>query len=545
MRLLRRFARAEDGVLAPILAFALLPLAAIVGVAADYTALARLHDRLQLSTDASSLPLCKASAALSADQLRAIAQRILDTNMGVGAATADTPVVVEAPRSVSLTARADYKVLFSGLIGATTVPLSASSTCSANEQDFEVALVLDNTGSMANSSNGVTKIAALKQAATDFVTYLAGSTALSGHLRLSLVPFSAAVAVDPATPGLVNSIDMAGQSSLHWPNVSNAGASGFANRLDIFAKLAPKATDWAWAGCFESLPYPRNVQDGKPDAADPDSFLVPMFAPDEAGNGGSTSHTEKSSGKNQSTPNSYIDDATSATGCSTTPNDDATRMLRACKYAKPTNADSAGDRGPNWMCRSRPLTRLTADTNKIIAEIAAMQANGNTNIHEGVAWGWRTLSPLSIFGDGAAYTKQANNKIMVLMTDGMNTWTANSGNSVLKSYYSAYGYFRNADGSTPNSRLPPANANPSTDATARAAMDALTREACQNVRAAGIKIYTVGFSIPTDPIDALGLQLLKDCAGVASQAFVATDSAALIAAFQAIGQGIGRLRLSK
>ena len=158
-----------------------------------------------------------------------------------------------------------------------------------------------------------------------------------------------------------------------------------------------------------------------------------------------------------------------------------------------------------------------------------------TDIHEGFMWAWRTLSPASVFADGASYSTVATVKVIILMTDGTNEWISNS-NSPNESLFSSAGYFNNANGSTPNSRLPPTNQNVSTDAQARAALDALTLAACTNAKAAGISVYTVGFSTPSDPIDSQGLALLRDCANSPDKAFVANDSSALIATFDQIAK---------
>jgi hypothetical protein len=200
--------------------------------------------------------------------------------------------------------------------------------------------------------------------------------------------------------------------------------------------------------------------------------------------------------------------------------------------------------GPNVSCTSRPLTRMTTSQTTLKNEIAALSASGNTNIHEGLMWGWRTISPSSVFADGASYTKEFNNKVIVLMTDGMNTWNANAYNPTLNSTYSAYGFFKNPDGTSANTRIPTGNANPTTDAQSRAAIDAMTLQSCQNARAAGVVIFTVGFSVPGDVIDQQGLDLLRDCAGNSTRFFVASDAAAINDVFQQIAQSIGRLRLS-
>ena len=58
---------------------------------------------------------------------------------------------------------------------------------------------LDNTGSMAHASGGVSKMDALKSAATTFVNRVFDDPRIGAYAKISLVPFAAAVAVDPAT----------------------------------------------------------------------------------------------------------------------------------------------------------------------------------------------------------------------------------------------------------------------------------------------------------------------------------------------------------
>ncbi|MBV9076220.1 MAG: hypothetical protein JO048_01910, partial [Methylobacteriaceae bacterium] len=416
------------------------------------------------------------------------------------------------------------------------------------QDSFEIALVLDNTGSMASaSSSGVSKLSALKTAATNFVNTIYNDATMGPRTKMSLVPFSAAVAVTPGTYRNAWWIDQSARSSLHWQNVSNPAGSGFTSRFDILTALKAKYANWDWAGCFESLPYPLNVQDGAPTPSNLDSYFVPMLAVDESGNGGQTSHT----GPNSTTVvavNSYITDSNSLSGCGST-TVELDRTGRACKYQSPQGATqtnySGVVTGPNMFCSSRPLTRLTSDRTTLLSEISAMQAAGNTDIHEGVAWGWRTLSPLSVFGDGVPYTTQGAKKILIVMTDGANTWTANPNNPTLKSYYSAYGYYQNVDGTTPSGRLPSNVAAPTSDATARAAMDALTLETCRNAAQAGITIYTIGFSVSSDPMDQTAINLLRSCAGSADRAYLASDTAAISSVFAAIAKNLSVLRLSQ
>jgi len=541
-RYLSDFSHDQGGNTAMVFALSLVPVIFAAGSALDYSRAGDLRTKLQVATDGTLLSLCQAKTSLSKDQLQDMALKSVRAYLPNGGVTVDPLVVSTSPRVVTMTSHATYDTTFARVSGFNSMALSATGTCSAEERFFEIALALDTTGSMANSSGTVSKIEALKKAAADFVDFVATSGTLAGHTKVALVPFSAAVAVDPTTYRTATWIDQAGRSSLHWNNLDAAG-TGYKSRLDFFTKLRSSYLGWDWAGCFESLPYPANTQDGKPDPNVPDSLYVPMFAPDEAGSGGSPSHTETSSGRTQYTSNSYISDKNGIAGCNTDPPDDKTRMMRGCKYLSPQSVTTSSGRGPNFMCRSRPLTRLTASTATLKSEIAALDANGNTNIHEGLLWGWRTLSPNSVFADGVPYTQKNTTKVLVLMTDGMNTWGSQS-NTVLKSNYSAHGYWKNADATTPNLRFPAANANVANDAQARAAMDALVRETCSNARSK-VMVYTIGFSVATDPIDQQGLNLLADCAGSADRTFVANDAKGLIAAFQTIAKSIGTLRLTQ
>ena len=82
---------------------------------------------------------------------------------------------------------------------------------------------------------------------------------------------------------------------------------------------------------------------------------------------------------------------------------------------------------------------LTSNEGTIQTNIAAMRhwSGGGTNQAEGLAWGWRVLSPTAPFTEGAPYGPDVR-KVIVLMSDGENT---NVGSDpVLASDYSAYNH---------------------------------------------------------------------------------------------------------
>lgn len=557
------FLPAEGGNVAILFAALSVPMLMLGGAAIDYGYATRLETKLQSATDSTALLLCQTPLTTSTADLNAMAQTTMIGAMSAANLVVDPLVITTNPRKITLVAHKQSSVFFGKLTGTNFMNPAAKSECATPlPKTFEIALVLDNTGSMAESSGGQTKLQAVQQAATNFVNYVYTSSAFSTATKISIVPFAAAVAVDPVAYRNASWIDQSGQSSLHWTNILSPSSAGFTNRFDVFARLKTAYSGWGWAGCLETLPYPLNVQDGAPTGTNKDSYYIPMLAPDEPGDASNTYSGFTVGRTTYYSFNSYIDDDNSSNSgsCAIQPSGTSFNSAegRACKYttlARPTptssNSYTGIPNGPNFGCTTQPLQRLTNDKTALKTLINNMAPLGSTNIHEGFMWGWRTLSPLSVFADGSAYSSASNstnaqtiNKIMILMTDGTNSWATNP-YSPNGSMYFAAGYFQNANGTTANVRLPPNNQNVYDTASARNAVDALTAEACTNAKKTNISIYTIGFSIPSDPIDAAGQTLLKNCATSSSQFFIANTSDDLIKAFQQIQASIGALRLTQ
>lgn len=545
----KRFARNDRGNVATIFAISVLPVLGLIGVSIDLTRINKTKTGVQAAVDSAALQIAPSATTLSVAQLKTNAQTVL-SGMYYGSTIVGDPTVSADKTTVCLTASIDVPETLSKVIAGLYLTASANSCATVGGGDIEVALVLDNSGSMNTTSGGISKLSILKTSATSFTNNL--FTLAPSHIKMSVVPFSDSVAVDPATYRTAGWVDTTAQSSWHWKSPLFSGASLLANsRFDIYNWLKAIDVRWDWAGCFETQPYPQNVNDVAPSSSVPDSLYVPMLAPDEPDNtyvnaSGSTVTNSKSY------TNNYIKD-TSATCTSALPttNTDAaetTKQSQVCKYKFGTKTTSSPTvYGPNYSCLSAPLQRLTTTQATINTKITGLTANGATNIHEGFMWGWRTISPLAPFGDGVTYgyiptgTSKPTQKVIVLMTDGFNSW-AGVNNTIDKSDYEGPGYWASSDG-----RLPVANRGITNSTQARAALDALTLEACANARAQGIIIYTIGFSISTDPIDTQGINMLKSCSGYAdgTHSFVANDATALNSAFSSISNGIGQIRLSK
>jgi len=174
----------------------------------------------------------------------------------------------------------------------------------------------------------------------------------------------------------------------------------------------------------------------------------------------------------------------------------------------------------NLTCAS-PITPLTSSASTAKSAIAALTATGDTYIPSGLAWGFNMLSSPQPLTDAATYDPSGLNrkprKAMVLMTDGANSKLMNAGNG------------RHDVNPTPNPDSPATQAN------------TYTAELCSNLKANNIELFTVAFNVTDNNIKSI----LKGCASDDSHYFDATDTAALLSAFQNIADALRNLYIAR
>lgn len=534
MRILSRsFLRDEDGAVVALAALSIPIMMLAIGAAVDYSRAGALKTRLQDAADAAVLVAAKSAPAMNDSDLLAATRKVFKANVNDPSATIDTLKVSNGRRKVELTVSAVANNMFMGFAGLGQQSIGAFAASVTADNNYEIALVIDNSGSMASSAGGASKMQSAKDAANKLIDAMMGAQQAANKTKFSVVPFTLAVNVG-SSYAYASWMDTAGVSSIHWQNLDKANSDWKpASRFAIFAELGI-----GWAGCVETRPGAWALTDGSPALATPDSLFVPMFAPDEPGDAGDTSYQPDGSTW-WSYANSYLNDnpKKECKDVKSNPNEYAEAQTKLCKYQNQSSLTTSGGCGPNYNCNAKPLLRLTADATALHASVNAMAANGNTNLLEGLMWGWRTISPNAPFADAKPYKTADNEKIIILLTDGMNAWS--SANNHNKSVYSSFGYYgagRLTD---------PGGANPTTSAAARAQMEAKTLSACGNAKAAGVTVYTVGFSVASDPIDATGLDLLKKCASSPQMAYVANDSSTIVTVFEEIAKSIGGLRLTQ
>ena len=518
-RLARRYANNRSGSVATLAALALIPVMIAAGAGLDVSRAMMGRGTLQDALDSTALMLAHLPSSTPTGTLQTKGQAWLNANLNDSGLGTVTLVITPATGKIVLDASSGVPTVISKLAGINNVPVKAHSEVKWGLNHVEVALVLDNTGSMRG-----TKLDTLKSAANELVDTLFDSTDNSdgNALKISVVPFSMTVKIGSGVTEL-NSYKNATWMSGVLPYTGNYSADIFTaantNRFTLFDDM-----DESWGGCVEARPAPYDVQDTAPNTSVKNTLFVPYFAPDEPDDDRVIESTGRRGTNYYSFPNSYInDDVGNATYSAA---NWKTPQGQKSKCAK----DTTWDDGPNEGCAGlQSLLRLSTTKSTVKAKISAMNASGNTNVAFGAMWGWHTLSPNTPFADGVAYNNATTKKIMVVLTDGDNvnsdTDTPNH------STYSGLGYIwqKRLEGADENS-----DNGERTDA-----MDARLALLCTNAKAAGVVIYTVRIDL-----DGAAPPALMNCATNSTMFYDVPDVANLSGAFDAIAGSIGKLRIS-
>jgi Flp pilus assembly protein TadG len=409
-----------------MLALAALPLFGFVGAAIDFSRAASARTAMQGALDATALMLSKDAPDLNAgdldqkanDYFKAMFQRPEAYNVQV-----QTEFTQPQQGSFSLTMKgsATVSTLFSKMLGQATINLSATSEVLWGIKKLNLALVLDNTGSMASSQ----KMTNLKTAAHNLLTTLKNAAKQPGDIKVAIVPFATDV---------------------------NAGTANVdAYWIDW--------TDWEAANgtCSNSSYHSKSscVSNGK------------IWTPKP--------HSQWNGCVNDRDQNNDVNNTATVAGAPAT-------LFRAHQASN---------------CPTAAMMQLSEDWTALNARIDAMTPAGNTNVTIGLSWGFQLLSPNEPFNAPAPAADL--DKVIVLMTDGENTqnrWTSSA-----------------------------------------SAIDARTQKACDNVKAADIKLYTVRV-INGD------VALLKGCATKPAMYYDVQNADQLNHVFKSIAQNLANLRIT-
>ena len=194
--LLNRFLRNRDAGVAPMLALAALPLFGFAGAGIDFSRAASARTAMLAALDATALMMSKDAQTLSGADLMQKSTTYFNAQFNHPEVenvqlSHEFSSVQQGSFALKLSASGSVKTMFTKLLGHSEIPLSASSEVLWGIKRLNLALVLDNTGSMASSN----KMSNLKSAAHNLLTTLQNAAKQPEDIKVSIVPFATDVNV--------------------------------------------------------------------------------------------------------------------------------------------------------------------------------------------------------------------------------------------------------------------------------------------------------------------------------------------------------------
>ena len=424
-------------------ALAIILVIGFVGAAVDYSRANSIKVSLQAAIDATALAMSKLAPTLTQSQLQTQSTAYFQAmfNRPEAKSVVITPVyTTTGGSSLTITGSSSMDTTFMKVMGFSSLNIGSSTTVKWGNTRLRVALVLDNTGSMADNN----KIGALKTATTNLLAQLKSAATNNGDVYVSIVPFVKDVSVDPSNY-TANWIDWT-----DW-DLNNGTCKNYNNYW--WGSPGDKTTCQNYGGTWKS--------------------------------------------DNHSTWNGCITDR----GDSNAPNSGNYDT----NVTAPTNSNKA-TLFPAEQYGSCPQSVMALSYNWTTMNtlVGNMSPNGNTNQAIGLVWGWQSLVGGGFFPTPPAMDPNYKyTQVIILLTDGLNTQDR---------WY-----------------------------TSQTSIDARQQLTCNNVKAAGITLYTVQVNTGGDPTSTL----LQNCASDSSKFFLLTSSSQIVTTFNQIGTQLSQLRISK
>jgi Flp pilus assembly protein TadG len=181
----------ESGSTVTFLAAAIIPLVAFSGLSIDTARGYLVKQRLAYSIEAAALAAAKADPSSTEAEIEAIGKKYFDANFPPGTMGIANPEVTYTispnKREITVAARADMPTALMTVVGIGDVTVSSEATAQRQSKGLELAIALDNTGSMGSYIDD------LKDAANLLVDTLYGGDETVENLWISVLPFDTRV----------------------------------------------------------------------------------------------------------------------------------------------------------------------------------------------------------------------------------------------------------------------------------------------------------------------------------------------------------------
>jgi Flp pilus assembly protein TadG len=431
---LRRFGAAERGNVIMTFALATIPMIGFVGAAVDYSHANSVKAAMQSAVDSAALMLSKDVLNLTPAQLNTKARDYFNALFHRPEVTGVTVTPTFSNPSggtykLNLAVNGQVPTSFSKVFGKQSLNVDVSSEVVWGIKKLELALALDNTGSMASSN----KMIELKKAAKNLLLVLKAAAKNDGDIKISIVPFAQEVNVGTGNVNAtwLNWEEWDAENGTDVSSTTCTSSRGRRRRCSTSTTWVPDNHN-TWNGCVMDRDQDYDVLDTAPTT----SIKATLFPTIQADN----------------CPVSLL-----------------------------------------------PLTSLPTNHGSLVSKVESMNPVGKTNVTIGLAWAWHALTPSLPLTEGAAPDPKLD-KVIILLTDGENTenrWSTSS-----------------------------------------TQIDARTKKVCDNVKAAGIKLYTIR-------VIEGNATLLKQCASRPDMYFDVQNASQLDGVFSTIAKNLANLRIAK
>ena len=246
---LRAFSSDKSGNVVITFALATIPIIGFTGAAVDYSRGNSAKAAMQAATDATALILSKEAQSLTDAQLKAKALSYFTANFNRPEVynIVVTPTFTQPAQgnfTLNLVSSGKLKTTFTG-IWQPTLTIGADTQVNWGMKKLELALALDNTGSMAWSN----KMTHLKTATKNLLSTLQKAAKKDGDVKVAIIPFDTTVNLGTSYKDQpwfdIDSIDCNG-----WNYGTGCTSSNWKNY---------------WEGCVRDRTYPYDTTDDSPD----------------------------------------------------------------------------------------------------------------------------------------------------------------------------------------------------------------------------------------------------------------------------------------
>jgi len=575
--LLKRFQRDERGVFMVLFSLLALVLIATSGAVVDFSQIEQARTRAQNALDAAALGLqphvFDTSPVWTQEDFKREAGALLVERLADPTILASVTGATINTRNGQLILNAEITLptSFVALVGVPSVRAKIVSEATRKRLNIEVAMVLDNSGSMSSYS----RMTELKKAAKNATDILFDYQATQPNVFVSIVPFTQYVNVGTAnrTASWMSQTGASSVSHLNFDDDDNDATpfTDTVSRWDLYDGF----NNEPWSGCVEARITPYDTDDTVPNNAVPDTMFQPVFAPDSSvdnyisDTGGSCTRVpptwtwtqnkttcNKNGNKNQSnydaascsaTTNTYagkdVNGATVSSPPTTQPADNSLYSYYNTSNCSTSYSGYQSSSSPTRYANTRTISCSypfsTREYQERLCKYSGRSFSGGgansdcpstailplTNVRDTVkaridamvASGSTNIEQGSIWGFHALSPTEpltqgrsydeATSKVMIVMTDGENNINYSSYSST---EYGVSSWM--AWGYRNNKRLLTESTTPkdsvATSGQTIAEVNRRTVLACASAKAEGVIVYTIGLSAPNNTT----INMLKDCA---------------------------------